>query len=468
MLASVSAAYATGMVTANFEWLAWIFLFLLSVCFAPHYIRMRITSMPEFIRRRFGDHAANFLAWYGLLTIVVMWVGLDMFVDGRLLNQILAIPVWQCLFGLVIIFTSFTVAGGFTAVMVTDTVQAILMVISMLLLNAIAFYHVGSIHRLYTDVPREYWALVRPANDPSYPWPAIFLGYPVLGFWFWCTDQTIVQRMLGARDLKQAQLGAAYTGFLKILPPFLFMMPGIFCHILQPKLKSPDEAFLTMLASYMPVGMLGLMIAVIAATSVAGVSGGLNAFSTIFTMDVYQRHFHPEASPHHLKRVGQLVIIVVAIAAMAAAFFMEESGKNIFATLQSVVAYFAPPVATVFLLGLVWKRATAKAAVITLYVGSVVSLSLGIMDFVSWPRRGFWPHFLLMTFFLFIGCCALMIAISLMTQKAAAEQDLSESIAGEAPEKTSRIVWALWLALAAIMAGLYGLGYWLSCLPIAP
>ena len=240
-----------------------------------------------------------------------------MFVGGRLLHQILGVPEWQCLVGLAVVFTSFTVAGGFAAVMVTDTFQAMLMIVLMVTLNAIAFWHVGSIDGLIHGIPHKYWTLVRPASDPNYPWPAIFLGYPVLGFWFWCTDQTIVQRMLGARDFRQAQLGAAFTGFLKILPPLLFMMPGIFCLVLEPKLRNPDEAFLTMFSRYMPIGMLGLMVSVLGAASVAGVSGGLNAFSTIFTMDIYRRRFRPNSSAYHLKRVGQAVIVVVAVAAVA-------------------------------------------------------------------------------------------------------------------------------------------------------
>ena len=416
---------------------------------------MRITTMPEFIRRRFGPHAAEFLSWYGLLTIVVIWIGGEMFVGGRLLNQILGIPEWQCLVVLAVIFTSFTVAGGFAAVMVTDTFQALLMIFSMVTLNAIAFWHVGSFERLIDGMPRELWTLVRPASDPNYPWPAIFLGYPVLGFWFWCTDQTIVQRMLGARDLRQAQLGAAFTGFLKILPPLLFMSPGILCLILEPKLTNPDKAFLTMLSHYMPIGMLGLMISVLGAASVASVAGGLNAFSTIFTMEIYKRKFNPDASAHRLKRIGQLVVVVVAVTAVAAAMFLQQSGKNIFDTIQSVIAYFAPPMASVFLAGIIWRRATAKAAVTTLYVGSIVSIGVGVLDFLKLPYKGFWPHFMIMTLVLFLGCCTLMVVVSLLTKKSPYEEDLSIAKEGEARQKTSPVVWALFGVLACIMATIY-------------
>ena len=462
LLASASAAYAVGMATANFEWLAWIFLFLLAVVFAPHYLRLRITTMPEFMRRRFGNSTADFLSWYGLGTIIVLWVGGDLFVGSRLLHQMLGIDEWQCLLALAVIFTSFTVAGGFAAVMVTDAFQAVLMIGSMLTLNIIAFSHIGSLGALRDGVPADYWQLFRPAGDAKYPWPAIVLGYPILGLWFWCTDQTIVQRMLGARDLRQAQLGATFTAFLKILPPFLFMMPGIFCLVLQPRLDSPDKAFLTMLTNYMPVGMVGLMISVLFAASVAGVAGGLNAFSTIFTMDIYRRQVRAAASPIHLKRVSQWVVVVVAVAAVGAAMAMQRSGKNIFDTLQSVIAYFAPPVATVFVLGVAWHRATAAAAQVTLYVGSAVSLSIGLMDLLGQPYRGFWPHFMLMTFFLFLFCSLLFVLVSLCTTHASYEQMIEVTPRQRAAEGSpdpapgaGTLGWILWAVLAAIMITLY-------------
>ena len=233
------------------------------------------------------------------------------------------------------------------------------------------------------------------------------------------------------------------------------MMPGIFCLVLEPKLKTADEAFLTMLSHYMPIGMLGLMVSVLAAASVAGVSGGLNAFSTIFTMDIYRRKFAPDASAHHLKRVGQLVVVAVAVAAVGAALFLQQSGKNVFDTLQSVIAYFAPPVATVFLAGICWRRATAKAAVTTLYLGSAVSLTAGLLDFLKLPYPGFWPHFMLMTLLLFVGCCLLMVAVSLLTHKAEYEEDFSVARHDEARQRTSPLVWLLFGLLAAVMGLIY-------------
>lgn len=455
LIGCAAAGFAAGIVTANFEWLAWIFLFLLGTVCAPHYIRMRITTMPEFIRGRFGPQAADFLSYYGLFTVVVMWIGADLFVGGKLMNQILGYPEWQCMIALALVFMSFTVAGGFSAVMVTDTIQAILMIGSMLVLNAIAFHKVGGLASFIERVPGDFWQVFRPADDMKYPWIAIVLGYPVGGFWFWCTDQTIVQRMLGARDLRQAQYGTIYTGLLKILPPFLFTLPGIFCVALQPDIEKANNAFQTMLSAYMPKGMLGLMIAVLFAASVAGVAGGLNAFSTIFTLDIYKNKFRPESTDRHLKMVSRSTIIVVTFVAVGAALLLQGSKKNVFDTLQSVICFFAPPIASVFLLGLIWKRVTATAVRVTLYAAVPICLAISILNLVDWPSRVFWPHFLLQTFFLFVFCVALLAISSLLTKHSSYEVPFSAAKMGSSAEAAGRGAgwkgYVLWAVLAIVM-----------------
>ncbi len=460
LLGQAAAAYAAGMATANFEWFAFIFLFLLGMICAPFYIRMRITTLPEYIRRRFGKGAGDFLSFYGLFTVVIMWIGANLFVGGKMMHQILpAYPEWACICALSLVFMTFTVAGGFAAVMVTDTVQAILMIGSMLALNIFAFKDIGSIHNLMDKVPGEFWQLFRPATDIKYPWPALVLGYPIIGFWFWCTDQTIVQRMLGARDLKQAQLGTIYTSFLKILPPFLFLMPGIFCLVLMPHLDDPDKAFTSMLGKFMPVGMLGLMIAVLFAATVAGVAGGLNAFSTIFTMDIYKPKLNPKASDLHLKVVSQVSIVVVTILSIGAALLMQHSKQNIFDTLQGFISYFAPPMAAVFLMSLIWKRVTATAVKTTLFVGTPVCLTVGYLNLNKLLPESPWTHYMMLTFYMFSFCMFLLVAVSLLTQHSSYELSLEEANAGAKGsldnQGAGRMGRMLWVALAAVMVALY-------------
>lgn len=458
LIAFCGVGYATGMVSSNFEWLAWWFLMLLGMLFMPHYLNTRISTMPQFMQRRFGNAAHEFLSWYALLTCVVVWLGFTLYSGGMLLGQIMNWPLWFSMVLLAVIAASFTATGGLAAVAVTDTFQSILMILGAVLLTAIGFTHVGGLDTLMTTIPADHWRLIRPATDPDFPWPAMFLGYPIMGIWFWCTDQTIVQRVLGAKDLRQGQLGTVFVGFLKILPPFIFLMPGIFCYVLHPNLPHQDLALATMVTTYMPVGMVGLIVVVLVAAAISTVSGGLNSFSTLLVLDIYVKKFRPKATPRQVHGLGQCATIIAGVLGVAIALGMSMLGKDLFNLFQSIIGFFAPPMAAVFLIGILWKRATATAAICTLIGGSVVSLSVGLCHITDWPNEFFWPHYLLVSFYLFLGICVFMILVSLITHKSSAEENLPtlrETYALQGGQ--SRLVWALWGILALIMAGLYGL-----------
>jgi hypothetical protein len=204
---------------------------------------------------------------------------------------------------------------------------------------------------------------------------------------------------------------------------------------------------------------LGLMIAVLFAASVAGVAGGLNAFSTIFTMDVYKSKIRPESSDRHLKFVSQVTIVVVTIAAIGAAILLQKSQKNVFDTLQSVIFCFAPPVASVFLLGLIWKRVTPTAVRVTLYGGVPVCLTIGVMNLRNWPCKDFWPHFMLLTFLQFVFCVALLAIVSLLTRHSPCEVPFAAAKTGAAAETAGhgagRLGRVLWAVLALVMVAIY-------------
>ena len=453
-------AYSTGMVTANFEWLAWWFLMLLAMLFVPHYLNTKISTMPEFMKRRFGEPAYRFLSWYALFTTIALWLGGSLYTGGLLFSQIMGWEFWVSVVFLTIIATSFTVAGGLAAVVITDAFQSILMIVGSATLTVIALMQVGDFQTLMDKVPPDYWKLIRPASDPTYPWPAMFLGYPVLGVWFWCTDQTIVQRVLGAKDLHHGQLGAVFTGFLKILPPFIFMLPGVLCFVLHPGLEDPDHAFITMVVNYLPVGMIGLVVAVLIAALISTLDSGLNSFSTIFTLDVYVSKLRPGATAAEIKLVGRMATITAALIGILFTMAMRSAEKNIFDLLQGLIGFIAPPMAAVFVIGVLWKRATSTAAFATLVAGSIVSLSIGAGSIWDWPKD-FWPHYLLLSFYLFAGICTFMILVSLVTQKSPDEEDLptlKETYAQQGTKPTG--VWCLWGVLAAIMLVIYVVFDW--------
>ncbi len=204
MIAVSGAAYATGLLTSNFALLAWPFLMLLGMVFVPHYLNTRISTMPEFMSRRYDESCRNFLSWYTILTIIVVWLGATLFTGGVIVEQLFNCSFEVGVLILAVIATSFTIVGGLTAVVITDSFQCILMVVASLVLAAIGFSKVGSLSNLIDSVPSNFWHLFQSEKDCAYPWYSLVLGYPILAIWFWCTDQTMVQRVLGARDLRQA------------------------------------------------------------------------------------------------------------------------------------------------------------------------------------------------------------------------------------------------------------------------
>jgi len=415
LIASASTAYATGMAAANFEWLAWPFLVLLSMVFIPHYLNTKISTMPEFMSRRFDQNCRVFLSIFTVISTLVLWLGCSLYAGGVLLGQILGWPLWTCLILLVAIAASFTVTGGLAAVAITNTFQSILMILASAVLTIIVVAKAGGVGTLIENVPADHWKLFL-ADDPEYPWYAM-VGYGVMGVWFWCTDQTIVQRVLGARDLRQGQLGCVFLGFLKILIPFIFYIPGIACKILHPDLDTPDKAYITLVANYLPVGMVGLIVAVMIAALVSTVDSGLNSLSTVVTLDIYCKFFKPDATKKQIRRLGQIMTVIGAAAGISLALLLSNVKRmNLFNLLQSVIAFLAPPLPAVFLVGILWKRATSTAALATMIVGTA---GCGILAYYKLSGRNEWiasQPFLLLSLYAFLCLVVFMVFVSLWTK----------------------------------------------------
>lgn len=465
LIATCGAGYTTGMVTANFEWMAWIFLFLLGMVFVPFYLNTKISTMPEFMNKRFGRGCYTFMSFYALLGTVVLWIGGTLFAGGALLSQILGWKLMSCIWLLAAIAASFTITGGLAAVMVTDSFQSILIIIGAALLSIIAASRLDSfsslVHVQCGSTPSELtWKLLHPGGSDN-PWYAFVLGYPVLSLWFWCSDQTIVQRTLGARNLKQSQGGTLLAAFLKITPPFIFLLPGIFAAQLLPGIEDDKQVFLSMVNTFLPAGLVGLSISVLVAAVISTLDSGLNSFSTIFTLDLYKRWIAPTATEHQIKQVGRITTVASAFLAVGIAWSLSKvEGTNLFNLFQGIIGYMAPPVSAVFVLGIFWRRSTATAALLTLIVGSMVSLSIGFCDitnvFADKAGEDIFPHFLLLSFYLFCGIMLFMILTSLVTRHSDSETPLPtlRQTYRENPGlgRAGLIGWAV---LAVIMVGLY-------------
>ena len=456
LLAFASIGYTTGIVAVNFDWYAFVFLFLLAVVFAPKYLAAKVSTMPEFMGKRYGDSTQNILAWYALIKILISWLSLGLFAGGFLVRQILGIPMWESVIVLVAFAGLFTFAGGLKAIAKVNFFQMILLIAVSLLLTVMGVIKAGGLSAVYHKVPHDFWNLIHPASDKKYPWYAILLGYPVSAVAFLCTDQAMVQSVLGAKNLEQGQLGINFIAWLKILSLPLFILTGILCYILFPGLKDPAEAYMTMVTHLFPPGLNGLVIVVLIAVLVGTIGSSLNSLSTVFTMDVYVKKFNPTATNKQIIKVGRISVVVGCMVAVVVALAIDNiKGLNLFDVFQSVLGFIAPPLAVVFLLTVFWKRTTRKAVNTILSAGSAFSLGTGIVYLwiLTPDKYTFWPHYLLLSFYIFVFLMAIAVIISLADRSPVIYiQD--KQVAANIIKPTKRVKIA-WLVLAIVMICLY-------------
>lgn len=453
LLAFASIGYSTGIVAVNFDWYAFVFLMLLALVFAPRYIASKVSTMPEFMGKRYGGSTQNILAWYALIKMLISWLSLGLFAGGFLIRQILGVSMGVSVVVLVAFAGLFAFAGGLKAIARVNIFQMLLLIGVSLTLTILGVNKVGGLSAVIHKVPANYWTLIHPASDHKYPWYAILLGYPVSAVAFFCTDQAMVQSVLGAKNLEQGQLGVNFIGWLKILSLPLFILTGILCYILFPGLKDPAEAYMTMVTNLFPAGMNGLVIVVLIAVLVGTIGSSLNSLSTVFTMDVYVKNFNPKADNKQIIKVGRLTIIAGCIFAIAMALAIDQiKGLNLFDVFQSVLGFIAPPLSVVFLLSVFWKRTSRLAVNAVLSVGSAFSLTVGALYlWVFTPDKyTFWPHYLLLSFYIFLFLLVSAIIISLVDPKPVRHLLKEESLAK--PTKRVKIAWAM---LVVVMLVLY-------------
>jgi SSS family solute:Na+ symporter len=482
LIASASIGYTTGVVAGNFGWYAFVFIFLLAVVFAPRYLGARVLTLPEFMGKRFGQSTRNILAWYTMITILISWLSLTLFAGSILVSQMLNIPSWLSVIILVVIASFFTVAGGLKAVAYTNVFQMLLLIVVSFILTVAGIIKIGSleavheysssgfgsligaywdqfvngIRGLYEKTPADYWNLLLPLNDKNYPWLAIILGYPIMGVWFWCTDQSMVQSVLGARDLQQGQLGANFTGWLKILDVALFIIPGIACFVLFPELKDPDEAYMTMVTRLFPVGMTGLIMAVLIAALISTIDSALNSLSTVFTMDIFVKKYKPSATQKEIIYIGRIVTVVGAVLAVFLTLAIDSiKGLKLFDIFQAILGFIAPPMSVVFLFGVLWKKTTTSAANIALTAGTAFSLGTGVFYLWIFPseKYTFWPHFLLLSFLIFLIIAGVTFFVSRL-DNGAVKNDQNILDYGKIPLPGKKVL-IPWLILIVTMIGLY-------------
>lgn len=457
LLAFATVGYTTGIVAVNFDWYAFIYLFLLAVVFAPRYIATGVRTLPEFMGKRFGSDTQTILAWYSLVKMLISWLSLGLFAGGFLVRQILGIPMWQSVTVLVALAGVFAYTGGLKTVAKINIFQMILLIAVSAFLTFLGLSKIGGLSALAQQTPISYWSLMRPASDPDYPWYAIALGYPVAAIAFFCTDQAMVQSVLGAKNLEQGQLGINFIAWLKILSLPLFILTGIICSVLFPGLKDPALAYMTMVTNLFPTGLNGLVIVVLIAVLVGTIGSSLNSLSTVFTMDIYLKHIRPEASNQQITQIGRYTVIMGCLISVFVALAIDQiKGLNLFDVFQSILGFIAPPLAVAFLMAVLWKRTNRAAINTILTLGALLSLSTGICYLWIFPKDvyTFWPHYLMLSFGLFVLLLLIGIGISLFVPKSAyelAHQDMVD-IRIEKPSNRVKIAWVM---LFIVMVLLY-------------
>src|SRR5881275_1002163 len=415
----------TGLAVGHFEWLACLILLILGWVFVPFYLRSNVFTMPEFLERRFNRQSAVYLAGISIIAYIFTKISVQLYAASVVLERVAGWKLWETAVVLVMATGIYTVAGGLAAVIYTDTVQTLILITGAVALTVIGLIRVGGFAHLRTMVPPDYFHMIKPASDASFPWTGIFFGAPILGIWYWCTDQVIVQRVLSARDEGHAKAGTIFAGFLKILPVFMLVLPGIIAFALFPEqVKKPDFAYPTLVLNLLPVGLVGLVMAALLAAVMGAMSSVFNSASTLATLDFYKK-IRPQASESQLVYFGRVATGVMVLLGLLWVPFIHYISSQLYIYLQSVQAYISPPIAACFVLGILWPRLNGAGAISSLLAGFVLGATrfilelidrAGVSHFTSSAVR--WlidMNFLHYAIFMFVICAIVLVGVSLMT-----------------------------------------------------
>ncbi len=385
---------SSGLAVGQFEWLACLILLLLGWFFAPFYLKTGIFTMPEFLEKRYNSGCRNYLSIISLIAYIFTKISVALYAGALVLQVVLGWDIWIAAVILIIATGAYTIFGGLRAVIYTDFFQAGILILGGIVLTGIAITKAG-ITTMTQQVP-EFFNLWKSINHPEFPWTGILFGAPILGIWYWCTDQMIVQRTLATQKVEEARRATIFAGFLKILPVFILVLPGIAGHILYPEVE-PNKIYAHMVINLLPIGIKGLVIAALLAALMSSLSAVFNSSSTLVVMDFYKKR-HPEATEKQLVRCGQIATAVLVVAGLAWIPFIGMMSNQIYLYLQSVQAYISPPIAAIFLIGLLWKRINGKGAFCALITGFVLGAlrficELSFMRMIE-GKRVFVPGFL--------------------------------------------------------------------------
>ena len=443
-----ASGYNEGLVWGNFEWLASITLIMLGLIFAPFYFKSKISTLPEFLEKRYDSRSRTVLAFIAIIGALFVHIGMSLYAGAVVFETFFGINVITSILVISIVTTIYTVLGGLKAVVVTETIQTVILILGAIMLTGFALFALsdfginsiaefkanikpGQLEMLHTQK-----SLNSLGGDTGLTWYACLLGYPILGLWYWCSDQTIVQRVLGAKTKQDAQLGPVFAGFLKILPVFILVLPGVIAYVLFKDIigTNANMALPVMITQLLPVGLKGVMAATLLAALMSTIAAALNSSATLVAVDIVKR-INPSTSDQKQIKIGRYAAVVVMLLAMAWST-QGDKFSSIFEAINKIAAAIAPPVAVVFLFGVFSKRGTRQAAFITLISGLLLGIVAFCIDFepisgYMYLTRGLHIPFMMQAWWLFVVCSVMYFTISYMTQRPS--QEVTDNYTWDSP-----------------------------------
>ena len=384
-----ASGFSEGIVIGNFEWMASFCLIVLGLIFVPFYLRTKINTLPEFLEKRYSTTCRMIMAFIAIWSALLLHIGVSLYAGAKVFDYFFGIPVLYSIIIIAVVTAIYTIIGGLKAIVVTDSIQAVLLLGGCILLTVFAVTKLpaAGIHSfadLKEAVKPEQLSMAHSIRDANgnfneYSWLTLMIGYHVLGIWYWCTDQTIVQKTLGAKDMQNGQLGAVFAGWLKILPLFFMVLPGVLAYVLfKDQISNPNDTLTVMIDNLLPVGLKGLFAAGLLAAVMSTVEAALNSTAAVTAEDIVQ-HIRPQTKDRTLVLIGRITACVVIVLAM---IWSPYCGKfrNIFVVINKVPMIFAPAITTVFVLGVFWKRGTKQAALATFIAGLAIGLPYFLVD----------------------------------------------------------------------------------------
>jgi SSS family solute:Na+ symporter len=384
-----ASGFSEGIVVGNFEWMASLCLIVLCLIFVPFYLRTKITTLPEFLEKRYSTTCRMITAFIAIWSALLVHIGVSLYAGAKVFDYFFGIPVIYSIIIIALVTAIYTILGGLKAIVVTDTIQAVLLlagciILTFLGIKALSSAGIHSFAELKEAVKPEQLSMAHSLRDANgnfneYSWLTLMIGYHVLGIWYWCTDQTIVQKTLGAKDMRNGQLGAVFAGWLKILPLFFMVFPGVVAYVLfKDQIADPDNTLTVMIDKLLPMGLKGLFAAGLLAAVMSTVEAALNSTATVTAEDI-AKHIRPQTKDQTLVLIGRITACVVIVLAMIWSPYCEKF-RNIFVVINKVPMMFAPAITTVFVLGVFWKRGTKQAALATFIAGLAVGLPYFLID----------------------------------------------------------------------------------------